>query len=905
MMKYIFLLFFLTSSLSMLAQSGTIGGKITNSKGEAIANASIWISGTSKGVTSNAEGIYRLEQIPPGETTITCSYISHDSLSKSTTVVANKETSLDFVLQTEKASTLQELVVTAKVNRESETRLLTEQKKSVIAIQSIGAQELSRKGIGDAEAGVSRISGISKQDGVKNVFVRGLGDRYNTTTLNGFAIPSEDPEFKNISLGFFSNDMIQSIGVNKVFSASMNGDVGGALIDITSKQLNSNSELQISLSSSINSQVPGNNLYLPDGLNSLGYSFASEGPAHPNQQYVTEYSFNTALDPVQKNNPFNGSLSVSGGKKFAGRHRFYLIGVMDNNFEYEEGVSRLITATNPENPYRDFTYQQSSRNASHLLMGNLELNFDKGRLFYNSMYIHTGSAYAADFYGKEGEIFQSAQDYNYEGLIRRLQVNDNSVFVNQLTWDGKISDRLKYMAGAALNYVNGDEPDRRILMFQSIGEGKVRLASGEGRNQRFNSAITETAVLPKFNFQYNLLPQSNKTSYLEIGYDGRISNKDFSAPIYNLIWANSASTGWPEFERNHIELDRYFNQQHLNNGSFKLEHFNDKYDVKRNNHGAHVEIVHQFNHQLTLNAGLRADNVLTKINYNVNRGANIGSNEIKGFFISPSVNAKLELNQKNQLRLAVSRAFTLPQDKEISPFIYQGVDGNDNGNPNLKVSANYNLDLKWDWYISNSELLTVNGFYKYIADPIARVDQGNSAGLRTFDNVSDKAIAAGVELELRKQIIASGAGKNRFSVGMNGSYIYTNVKLDPQFFAQNTSSQLEGAAPYILNADITHNLTVNHFKMTNTLVLNYLSDKVHTIGSRGYTNLIEESISTLDFVSLININKHFGIQIKAKNLLNPEYKLTREGASDGNKQGVIIHSYKKGMIFDCGITYKF
>ncbi len=903
-MKFIFFVVLLCCSTVLFAQTGGIKGRIANDKGAGIAGASITINGTSKGVTSNANGEYRIPNLAPGVATVKASSVSYDSLILTVTVVAGEEAVLDFVL-TEANKTLQGVVVSATGgNRESESRLLSDQKKAVVAVQAIGAQELSRKGISNAEAGVARVSGISKQEGVKNVFVRGLGDRYNTTTFNGFVVPSEDPEFKNISLGFFTNDMIQSIGVNKVFTASMNGDVGGALIDIKPKQLIGNSELQVSLSSSINSQVPGSNLYLPEGLNKLGYSFASNGPKGADNQFISDYSFNTSLDPIKKNNPINGNLVISGGKKFGSRHRFYMIGSIDNNFEYQEGVTRLITATSPQDPYRDFTYQQSKRNTSHLLMGNLELNFNAGKLFYNSMYVHTGSAYTADFYGKESEIFQGAQDYNYEGMIRRLQINDNSVFVNQLTWDGKLSDRLKYTAGAAVNYINGQEPDRRILMFQSVGNGNVQLLGGEGRNQRFNSQITETAILPKVNLQYNLLPESNRVSYVEVGYDGRISTKDFSAPIYNLIWAGGQANS-PTFDRNNILLDQYFNQQNLDDADFRVEYFNDPYDVKRNNHGAYVDAVHQLSGKLTLNAGLRADNVSTKINYRVNRGVSIGSNEIDGLFFSPSINAKLELNRKNHLRLGASRTFTLPQDKEISPFIYQGIDGNDNGNPDLEVSTNYNFDLKWDWYLSGSELLTINGFYKYIVDPIARVDQGNSAGLRTFDNVSDKAVAAGVELELRKQVLSLASNKHKFSLGLNGSYIYTNVKLDPQFFVQNTSSQLEGAAPYIVNADITHNLAANNFKMTNTLVFNYLSDKVHTIGSRGYNNLIEESIATLDFVSLININKHLGLNVKAKNLLNPDYKLTREGAAETNIPAAIIRSYKKGMMFDLGISYRF
>lgn len=66
---------------------------------------------------------------------------------------------------------------------------------------------------------MTKVAGVSKQDGVKNVFVRGLGDRYNATTFNGFALPSEDPEYKNISLDFFGTDIIQSVGVKKAFNA--------------------------------------------------------------------------------------------------------------------------------------------------------------------------------------------------------------------------------------------------------------------------------------------------------------------------------------------------------------------------------------------------------------------------------------------------------------------------------------------------------------------------------------------------------------------------------------------------------------------------------------------------------------------------------------------------------------
>jgi hypothetical protein len=904
-MKYLFFINLLCWNIALYAQTGSIKGKITDEKGDMLIGATVIIDGTQKGTIADLDGNYKLENINAGEITLICSFLSYESAKKTITVLPDKEIQLNFTLK-ESSSEIEGVEITTKKNRESENILLIEQKKAVLASQSIGSQELSRKGVSDAEGAVTKISGVSKRDGLKNVFVRGLGDRYNTTTLNGFAIPSEDPEFKNVSLDLFTSDMIQSVNVNKVFSSAMHGDVGGALINIKSKELTEDKEFKVGISSGINSQVIGRSeFFLPDGINRFGYATASNGPEDKSgAQFINDYTFNTSLDPIQRNTPFNGSIAVSGGRKFLKKHSFFLVGAMNNSFEYQEGVTRLITATNAGSPFRDFDYKQYTRNASHLLMGNVEINLKKSKLQYNSVYLHTATASAMEFYGREIEIFQIAEDYNSEGHTRRLQINDNSVLINQLIYSGNLSSKIRYNIGVAVNRVIGKEPDRRILMFPSIGNGRVQMGVGEGRNQRFNSTIKETAFLPKANIQYVLSKdKEERESYLEVGYDSRISFKNFDAPIYNHYW-NAGPGTTPTFSLDDLRMDPILNQEALDNGDFIFEQQFDKYDVRRNNHGVYVDWVQRIGNKFTLNAGLRTDYIFTEINYEVNRGANIGTDSINGIFLSPSLNAKYELNEKNHLRAGASRTYTLPQDKEISPFIYIGIDGNDNGNPDLEYSTNYNFDLKWDFYISRSELLSVNAFYKYILNPIARVDQGNSAMLRTFDNVSDHATAAGIELEFRKQLM-SLADKHRINFGLNASYIYTRVDLDPVFFVQNTTSTLEGAAPYILNADITYNLSTKRVNMTSALVVNYLSDKVHTIGTRGFNNLIEEDITTLDFVTTLEINKRLGFNIKARNLLNPEYKLTRKAATDTDIPSVVIRSYKRGVVFDFGITYKF
>ena len=876
---------------------GKIVGKVIDKKTtETLIGATIIIEGTTIGTITDFDGNYTLNNVPAGNHTIICSYVSFTKEKKELTVGQGETVEVNFELSSASLS-LDEVIVKAKKIRESENILILEQKEAVLATKAMGAQEISRKGVSDAEGAVTKITGISKQEGVKNVFVRGLGDRYNTTTLNGFVLPSEDPEYKNISLDFFTSDMIQLVSVNKVFSASMNADVGGALIDIRSKELTKDSHFEAKLSSSINTETAGRTFLLPDGFNKFGYSNASYGP-HAD---VNNYSFDASLDPTKNDSPYNGAVSVSWGKQVLNKHRVYVVAAFNNDFSYEQGVSREITATNAASPFKDMTYERYMRNTSHLLMGNLEFNLTKGKLNFNSLYVHKGLAYTADFYGKDSETFQTADDFDSEGFVRRHQINDNSIFINQLIWNGNFSERLTYYAGASFNYLIGKEPDRRIFRFSSIGNNQVEILIGESSNQRFNSEIKEMALIPKFHVQYKLFKESDNVSYIKLGYEGRISNKDFAAPFYNHIWD---PINLPSFDVDNIVLDPYYNQENLSAGNFELEYFEDTYDVKRNNHGAYIDVVYQLSNKLILNIGLRGDYVYTKINYEVNRGANIGSNKLDELYISPNVNVKYILNDKNQFRFAASRTYTLPQDKEISPFVFLRFDGNESGNPDLETSTNYNIDFSWEHFISNSELFTLSGFYKYILDPIARVDKANSAGVRTFENISDHAIAAGFEAELRKKILSFAEGKHSFDLGINASYIYSNVDLDPLVFVQNTSSSLEGAAEYIVNADLTYKMTSDKFSVISAVVLNYMSDKVHTIGTRGYNNLVEESIATLDFVNSFKINKHWGISLKAMNLLNPVFKLTREGASEENMPSVVIRSYKKGISFNLGLTYK-
>ena len=184
---------------AMEANAGILRGSVIDKKtGEPIIGATITVAGTNIGAITDYDGNYEIN-VPDGEEyEIEVRYVSYKNLVLENIKV--KGETINNIELEEESVVLGGIEVVASLNRESENFLLLEQKKSVLSRQAVGAKELSRKGVSDAEGAVQKISGISKQEGVKNVFVRGLGDRYNTTMLNGFPIPSEDPEYKNISL---------------------------------------------------------------------------------------------------------------------------------------------------------------------------------------------------------------------------------------------------------------------------------------------------------------------------------------------------------------------------------------------------------------------------------------------------------------------------------------------------------------------------------------------------------------------------------------------------------------------------------------------------------------------------------------------------------------------------------
>ncbi|WP_289053703.1 TonB-dependent receptor domain-containing protein [Carboxylicivirga marina] len=908
------------------AQTGILKGKITDRKtGEELIGAAIIIEGTTTGTTTNFTGDYIMPPLEEGTYTIRCQYISYEAQVKEDIIINDgEETTLNFLMG-ESELDLAEVKVVAKANRESENLLMLEQKNAVLATQAVGAQELSRKGVSDAEGAVAKVSGISKQEGVKNVFVRGLGDRYNATTYNGMPIPSEDPEYKNISLDFFSTDIIQSVGVNKVFSAGNYADVGGAVIDIKSKELFKDSEFNVALGLGANTQTFNRDFLQANGTNAFGYTKATSLPTPPANtlpgaqfNQIDKYSFTYSLDPSVRNTQLNGNFGLSGGKKFIvgeNENKLSLYGVAgySNDYAYSEAAVRRITTDGTVD--QNQTGDKYTQNTSHLMMANADYSIgNKSSISYNFMYLHTTNQYVGDFYGTNSDYEAGV---GQEGMMRRQQLNDNSLYVNQLMSKWFVSEKLDFNVAASYNMVVGKEPDRRINNFEKRSGGYYGLQGGNGKQQRFFSDLNEGDLNLQASADYKLSTDDDNASLLKFGYTGRFVNHDFEAVEYDM---RASSDG--EFYPPNIKLDDFFNQDNMNigdgnGGDFRVLYSDQSYNVSRQVHGVFADAIIEINRRFTLNAGLRFDHVNMDVNYYKFQSTTPEESNINELFILPSLNSRYDVNDKNAVRLGLSKTYTLPQSKEISPFRYNNLSYTSQGNKDLKPSENYNLDLKWDNYISAGELFSVNAFYKHINQPISRINANNSAGVLTYKNVADFATVAGLELEVRKNIFnntngTDGNGLNKLSVGFNGSYIYSNINFDnPDSEAisgtfTHANSQLEGAAPIIANVDLTHTIKSGDKTFSNAVVFNYTSEKVFTIGRDGFNPIMESAVPSMDFVSSAKLNKHLTLKFKAQNLLNPSYQLTQKPIVNGQNQSkVTLLDFEKGINVSLGISYTF
>src|SRR6218665_353262 len=883
--------FLLISVLGFAQSKGTITGTLTDKdlNNESLPFANVVIKGTTTGVTTDETGKYSLS-IEAGTYTVQFSFLGYETIEEKVEVKAGETVTINKALGSGNYQ-LQDVVIQNTVSREKESALLMDQKKAVEIKQSIGAQELSRKGVTDVATAVTKTSGITKQEGSGNIFVRGLGDRYNSTTMNGLPIPSNDPEKKNLNLEIFSTDIVESVSIDKVYSSRLFGDFAGGNVDIISKDYKGKGFVKVEMGTKINTNaVTEDNFNLQKGYNSFGFGSASI----PNNG-LTSYGFNTLQ--LESRNPVAGSFGISAGKNFNvgkdGKLTVFATANFSNDYNaITNGSVKSINGMGvPNKDFEDFTSMSYSTNFTGMANVGYKMNANN-KINFNSIFINTSTLSKEEYAG----YFVDGGDSG-NGFIRRNKYDKNTLWINQLLGDHKLSDRSKFNWGVSYNKIIGDQPDRtqNTLNLQPDGSYAL-LGQSASNNHRYFQKLDEKEIAANLSVDYKFKKDADGDykGKFTLGYSAKIKNRDFKATQFNFKPNNSHLADVVDINN----LDLFFNQTNYNNDFFEISTFRgDQFTPNATKpqfykgdlfvNGGYLNTEYKFN-KLTAVVGLRAEYLLQKVEWNTSLDPVGDNDELDKLAFLPSLVLKYELNEKQNLRFAFSKTYTLPQFKERALFIYEEVNESKIGNPDLYESDDYNVDIKWEMFPKSEEVISFTAFGKYIQNPINEVTIVSATNDVSYVNTGDYGYVAGAEVEFRKQIFNIGEENARkLSAGIKASYLYSNQELNSAKVIKETNynvaftdkeSKLTGASDFLVNADISFLAEWNNKEsnLTSTFAFTQFSDRVYSIGTNGRGNQIDKAFGSLDFITKIKLNKSLGLGFVARNLLNPTINRVQE-----------------------------
>lgn len=910
----LFIFTFLICALSFSQTKGTLNGTITDKElnNETLPFANVTLKGTKVNTTTDIDGKYSIS-VPAGKYVVQFSFIGYEPVEESVTVEAGKTTTVNKALAAG-GYKLDDVVVKSTVNREKESALLLQQKNAVEIKQEIGAQELSRKGVSDVATAVTKTTGITKQEGSGNIFVRGLGDRYNSTTMNGLPVPSNNPENKNMNLEIFSTDIVEYISIDKIYDNHFFGDFAGGNINIISKDYNGKGFFKIDASTKVNSNAISNsNFRLQAGFNNFGF----ENRTIPTNT-LSSYNFKTLN--MSTKSPIAGSFGFSAGNSFPvgkeGKINFFVTANYDNEYTSIKDGSLKGSVSGAGVVGQDYkTYTNDSYSTNTTVMANLGYKInEKNKINFNTLFINNSTQSLEE--GK-GLIIDLANDGN--GYKRFSNFSQNTIYINQLLGNHKLSDRLNLNWKLGYNIVNADVPDRDQNVFNINSNGYTINAQSAPNNNRYFQFLTEKEMATVIAVDYKIGKKDNDyLGKITVGYSGRSKESNFKATQFNFKTQPNYLSTLVDPEN----LDTFYNQQNFDNTVFKVTTFRggielpnaldpQKYLGQQNINGAFTNIQYNFG-KLAVSGGLRFESISQTMSWDTQLSG-VGNNKFDKPAFLPNLVLKYGLTDLQNLRLGFSKTYTLPQFKEKAPFIYEKFGQAYIGNKNIYASDDYNLDLKWEIFPTRDDLISVTAFGKYIQNPINQVVINSSTNDISYINTGNFGTVYGFEAEYRKKIFDFETKK--LSAGLNASYLNTNQELDNTKITKETTysvafndktGKFTGASDLLLNADLSFFNEWNNKEsnLNTTLAYSLFSDRVYAIGTNDKGNMIDKSYGSLDLVLKSKIKKHIGWGLVAKNLLNPTINRVQANKTE-NGGDVNILSYKKGINLSLSINYQF
>ena len=841
---------------------------------------------------TDLDGNYRF-RVPPGAYDLKVAFPGYAEQMVTLDVEGGELTRVQVSLA---SNVFAEQVTVTAANLEAESSTAAAQlmlrMRAPVVQDNIGAIEMSANDDSNAADAMERVTGVSVVGG-GSVFVRGLGERYSNTTLNGAMLPTTEPDRRVVPLDLFPTALIDSVQVSKTYTPDKPSQFAGGLVEIIPLKLPVETSWEVGAGGGWNSVTTGaRGLSYPsggrewtgfdDGTRSLpgiipdrkvirGGRFTNDEVGFL-QSELEQFgrAFDNVWDPVDQDHPPDQSYSGLFGGRFGNlgvvttlRHAqsSSFVDERQTFFNVEEGGA--IDVFN--GPY-DFDISTYERTLG--AVGNVAYQFTPNhRLSFDNFFTHLGTDQTRRFEGYNSDAdtdLRNRRLYYIDEQIRAHHVGGDHLF------PGASNSRLEWTA--AFSFADRAEPDLRetLYEFDPAREAFVLADESQSGLRQFNDqrddSIEVSANWSTLFEQWGGLGTQIKFGggYLERDrvFESRrlrftprnVSGLDLSAPAEDLFTSANIGRSW-QLKEETRPTDAY-------DGTQEITSFYGMLDLPltarwRLVGGARVESYKQ------------TVDTFDPFSRNVGGSTDIVSSALDSTNVFPAANLVYALTYDQNLRFSYSQTVNRPEFREVAPFEFTDVVGGRAvvGNPNLDQSLIQNVDARWEWFPGAEEVVSASFFFKQFDTPIERVVEP-TAQLRTSFANADSARNLGLELEGRKLL------HEYVLVGVNYTLVDSEVTIGRQAGQVQTSllRPLAGTSKNLFNA-------MAEFRMQDfaaRLLWNYFGDRISDVGSLGLPDIIEEGRSSVDVVVSQRWDA-LSLKVAFENLLDDPFLFTQAG----------------------------
>lgn len=927
----------LLSAASMPTWAQQIKGVVIDQKSkETLIGAVVTVDGTNVKAITNIDGNFQIDGLDKEKKyTLYINYVGYKT--QKIDGVQAKDADQVIALQPDEQQ-LKEVTVTAVERRNTDAAMIQVAKNSPVIVSNVSAQEISRTQDTNAGEVIRRVPGVSLIDD-KFVMVRGLSQRYNNVWVNGGAVPSSEADSRAFSFDIIPSSQIDNLTIVKSPTAEYPADYSGGFIIVNTKEIPAENSFNIAVGGNWNTSSAFQNfsyskgsgtdfLGFDNGLRSLngGIHAALNPQLDANGKPVGDYA--TSL----LGNGLNNDWLVKNRKPLGD---LKLAASLNQRWMLGGRTLGMLAALNYTNEYR--TYENMENN----LYGIYDAANDKPNYLRHSVddqynnNVRLGAMLNFTFLSKDGNhkyqlknIFNQLATSRYtwrDGVSAQSNLERSAEYYyrSRTTYNGQLtgkhtftSDALDWSIGYA--YANRHLPDRRrYLIDDALESGVYALSTGNDISREWTQLdehILSLGVNDKHHFKFG-----NFEPDLQVGAYGEYRTREYQTRNFIYNW-NVSDNNMPSDFR-HSDIPTLLSSE-ANMGYDKLYLLEEK--QMRNNYRGHntlgagyLALSLPFG-KLGIHAGVRFEhNDMELISNSRDYEKSESSRHYKTDDVFPSLNTTYKINDQHQVRLSYGRSINRPEFREVSSSVYYDFDlaSNVQGNTELKNCYVDNLDLRYEWYPSRGELISLAVFYKHFDSPIewTYTVAGGTDLIYSYKNAKS-ANNYGVELDIRKNL--GFIGLKDFSWSFNGALIKSKVQFEKG--AKEEDRPMQGQSPYLINTGIFYKNAP--LKMDIALLYNRIGKRIIGVGrSEGSTgddsnsrvpHSYEMPRNTIDFSLAKKFGEHLELKLNVRDLLAEKiyYKQFADVTySDGSKKEVeeIARCYKPGRNIGLQAIYKF